>query len=239
MGVEDGTYQILRARLADRAAELGRRAAELNTRRQEAFGSRPLELAGSARPRTAGEGAVRGVVAVGPEVLLLGTSAPGLAEGLLSLHGTDGSALDPSAVPGLLDDERFHRDLAELLRYFRGSQLTDLVRTAGGRLLAVFRTGENEGDIRVLRWQLTDSQPDGGSRAEYLDNHGERDLPRPPAFELAWTTTGREQHEQGRIRIEGPEGAVSVAATGGSLTVRALPGGRQLFAEPVDRKSVV
>ena len=234
MGVEDGTYQILRARLADRAAELGRRAAELNTRRQEAFGSRPLELAGSARPRTAGEGAVRGVVAVGPEVLLLGTSAPGLTEGLLSLHGTDGSALDPSAVPGLLDDERFHRDLAELLRYFRGSQLTDLVRTAGGRLLAVFRTGENEGDIRVLRWQLTDSQPEGGSRAEYLDNHGERDLPRPPAFELAWTTTGREQHEQGRIRIEGPEGAVSVAATGGSLTVRALPGGRQLFAEPVD-----
>ncbi|MEZ0066876.1 hypothetical protein ABIA32_002889 [Streptacidiphilus sp. MAP12-20] len=228
MGVEDGTYQILRARLADRAAELGRRAAELNSLRLEVFGSRPLELTGAARPRTGGEAVACGLVTVRPGVLLLGTSAPGLAEGMLSLHGLDGSPLDPAAVPGLLDDERFHRDLAELLRYFRGSQLVDLVRTASGRLLAVFRTGENEGDIRVLRWQLAE---DG---AEYLDNHGERDLPQPPAFELPWTTTGREHHSQGRIRIEGGAGTVSVATTGGSLTVHAEPGGRPLFEEPVD-----
>ncbi|WP_377270129.1 DNA repair ATPase [Peterkaempfera sp. SMS 1(5)a] len=228
MGVEDGTYQILRARLADRAAELGRQAAELNTLRQEAFGSRALELAGSARPRTAAEATACGVVAVRPGVLLLGTSAQSLAEGLLSLHGPDGSPLDPRAVPGLLDDQRFHRDLSELLRYFRDAQLVDLVRTASGRLLAVFRTGENDGDLRVLSWQLTDAG------AEYLNNHGERDLPRPPVFELPWTTAGREHHEQGRIRIEGGEGAVSVATTGGSLTVHALPGDRPLFEEAVD-----
>src|SRR5581483_11126402 len=102
MGVEDGTYQILRTRLAERAAELGRRAAELNTRRQEAFGSPGLELAGSARPRTAGEGTACGVVAVRPGVLLLGTTAPDLGTGLLSLHALDGSAVDPGAVPGLL-----------------------------------------------------------------------------------------------------------------------------------------
>ncbi|QMU77810.1 DNA repair ATPase [Streptacidiphilus sp. PB12-B1b] len=228
MGVEDGTEQVLRARLAERAAELGRQAAELNTRRQLAFGSRGLELAGAVRPRTAGAATGCGLVAVRPGVLLLGTSAPELAEGLLSLHALDGSPLEPSAVPGLLDDERFHRDLAELLRYFRGARLAELVRTAAGRLLAVFRTGENEGDIRVLRWQLTERQ------AEYLDNHGERDLPRPPAFELPWAATGRDQHDRGRIRIDGGEGAVTVAATGGSLTVRAVPGDRTLFQEPVD-----
>ncbi|WP_051944593.1 DNA repair ATPase [Streptacidiphilus rugosus] len=228
MGVEDGTYQILRARLADRAAELGRRAGELNGLRLEVFGSRPLELTGAARPRTAGEAVACGLVPVGPGVLLLGTSAPGLAEGMLSLHTPEGAALEPAAVPGLLDDERFHRDLAELLRYFRDSRLVDLVRTAPGRLLAVFRTGENEGDLRVLRWQLSESG------AEYLDNHGERDLPQPPAFELPWTTTGREHHDRGRIRIEGAGGAVSVATTGGSLTVQAVPGGRPLFEEPVD-----
>ena len=228
MGVEDGTYQLLRARLADRATELGRRAEELNTRRREVFGEPVLELTGSARPRTAAESTVCGIVAVRPDALLLGTSAPGLAEGMLSLHGPDGAPLEPSAVPGLLDDERFHRDLAELLRYYRDAQLSDLVRTGSGRLLAVFRTGEHEGDIRVLQWQVTDGQ------AEYLDNHGERELPSPPAFELPWTTIGREHHDQGRFRIEGGEGAVSVATTGGSLTVRALPGDRPLFAEPVD-----
>ncbi|MEU9385097.1 DNA repair ATPase, partial [Streptomyces sp. NPDC048279] len=231
MGVEDGTYQILRARLADRAAELGRRAAELNARRQDAFGSRPLQLAGSARPRTAGEATARGVVAVGPDVLLLGTSAPDLDAGLLSLHAVDGSALGAEKVPGLLDDERFHRDLAELLRYYRDARLTDLRRTASGRLLAVFRTGGNEGDLRVLSWRL------GADRVEYLGNHGERDLPQPPASELPWTTTGREHHADGRILIEGGESgesAVSVATTGGSLTVRAHPGDRLLFREAVD-----
>jgi hypothetical protein len=228
MGVEDGTYQVLRARLADRAAELGRRAAELNSRRQEAFGSRALELAGSARPRTGGEGTACGVVAVRPDVLLLGTSAPDLGGGLLSLHTLDGSALGAEKVPGLLDDERFRRDLAELLRYYRDARLADLVRTAAGRLLAVFRTGENDGDLRVLSWQL------GANRVEYLGNHGERDLPQPPVSELPWKATGREDHADGRILIEGGEGAITVATTGGSLTVRAVPGDRLLFREPVD-----
>ncbi|WP_174501671.1 DNA repair ATPase, partial [Streptacidiphilus neutrinimicus] len=228
MGVEDGTYQILRARLAERAEELGRRAAELNARRQEAFGSRALELAASARPRTAGDGAACGVVAVRPDVLLLGTTAATLEAGLLSLHALDGAALDSGAVPGLLDDERFHRDLAELLRYYRDARLADLVRTASGRLLAVFRTGGNDGDQRVLSWQL------GEDQVEYLGNHGERDLPQPPVYELPWTTTGREHHDRGRIRIDGGGGTVSVATTGGSLTVRTVPGDRTLFQEPVD-----
>ncbi|GAA1987371.1 DNA repair ATPase [Kitasatospora viridis] len=227
MGVEGGTYQILRARLAERAAELGRRAAELNAHRQEAFGARALELAASARPRTAGEGAACGIVAVRPGALLLGTTAPDLGAGLLSLHAPDGTALDSGAVPGLLDDERFHRDLAELLRYYRDARLADLLRTPSGRLLAVFRTGENDGDQRVLSWQLTDHQ------VEYLGNHGERDLPQPPAYELPWTVTGREHHDRGRIRIEGGGGAVSVATTGGSLTVHALPGDRPLYEEEV------
>ncbi|MGI5456466.1 DNA repair ATPase [Streptomyces sp. CA-249302] len=224
MGVETGTYQILRTRLSDRAAELARRTTELNTRRQQTFGSRPLKLTGSTKPRTAAEGIARGIVAVNPDVLLLGTSAPTP----LSLHTLDGSPLAPDEVPGLLDDDRFHRDLTELLRYYRDAHLTDLLRTPANRLLAVFRTGENDGDLRVLSWQL------GEDRAEYLGNHGERDLPQPSATELPWKTTGRENHADGRILIEAGEGKISVATTGGNLTVHAEPGNRPLFREPVD-----
>ncbi|MEY9962003.1 hypothetical protein ABIA33_000024 [Streptacidiphilus sp. MAP12-16] len=222
MGVEDGTYQILRARLADRAAELGRRAAALNAERQQVFGAPVLELSSSARLRTTGEAQACGVVAVRPGVLLLGTSAPTPAEGMLSLQTPDGE--QSAEVKGLLDGERFRRDLAELLRYYRDARLVELCRTPAGLLLAVFRTGEQDGDVRVLRWQLTDDQ------AEYLDNHGERDLPQPPVFELEWTQTGREHHDQGRIVVEG---ALSVATTGGSLSVRGADG-RTLYEEPVD-----
>ncbi|MFC1410188.1 DNA repair ATPase [Streptacidiphilus sp. N1-12] len=226
MGVEDGTYQVLRARLADRAAELGRRVAALNARRQQVFGAAPLELAGSVRLRTASEALTCGIVVVRPGVLLLGTSAPTLAEGLLSLHTPDGEPVEPAAVPGLLDDERFQHDLAELLRYYRDARLVDLCRTAAGRLLAVFATDPAGSDLRVLRWQVTDGQ------VSYLDNYGERDLPRPPAFEqLDWTLTDREQYRDNRV-LTGPEG-ITVATTGGRLTVQAADG-RLLHQEPVD-----
>ncbi|MFC1418403.1 DNA repair ATPase [Streptacidiphilus cavernicola] len=223
MGVEDGTYQVLRARLADRAAELGRRVAALNARRQEVFGAPALELSGSARLRTRGEAVACGVVPVRPGVLLLGTSAPTLADGMLSLHAPDGG---PAEAPGLLDDDRFRHDLAELLRYFRDARLVDLCRTPAGRLLAVFATDPAGEDLRVLRWQVTDD------RVEYLDAYGERDLPRPPAFEqLDWIPTGREQHRDERVAVG--DSGVSVATTGGSLTVRAADG-RLLHREPVD-----
>ncbi|MHA6761186.1 DNA repair ATPase [Streptacidiphilus sp. PAMC 29251] len=226
MGVEDGTYQVLRARLADRAGELGRRIAALNAQRQEVFGAAALELVGSARLHTSGEALTCGIVVVRPGVLLLGSSAPTLAAGMLSLHTPDGEPVDPAAVPGLLDDERFQHDLAELLRYYRDARLVDLCRTPAGRLLAVFATDPAGADLRVLRWQVTDDQ------VSYLDNYGERDLPQLPAFEqLDWTLTDREQHHDNRV-LTGPDG-ISVATTGGSLTVRAADG-RLLYQEPVD-----
>ena len=231
---EDGTYQVLRARMADRAEELGRRAEALNARRQEVFGAPALELTGSRRLLTPADCVPCDVVQVAARVVLLGTDA---AEGMLSLHSLDGDGDgdgdgDPPVVPGLLDDPRLRLDLAELLRYYRDARLLRLHRTPAGRLLAVFRTGERAADVRVLRWQLT---PAG---AEYLDNRGERDLPEVPAYDLSWTATGREQHLPGRHPQVSVAGRVFVGTTGGSLTVSLEPSTDSeehvVHREPVD-----
>ncbi|MFJ4799996.1 DNA repair ATPase [Streptomyces murinus] len=220
--VDAGTYDVLRDRLAAHAAELARRAEELNARRTGEFGSTRLELASTTHLKTPHASLRQDIVAVGDK-LLLGSRARG-SEPVLALYDRDGNRLPEDG--SFLDDPAFVREFTALTRYYRDAHLLRLRRT-DGRLLAVFRTGEKADDIRALRWTLTE---DG--RAEFLDAQGERDDVVPPAQDVTWTGTGRADHVLGREPYVAVPGGLGVAALGGTLTVRAEDG-TQLYAEPV------
>lgn len=234
--IDAGTYEVLRDRLGAQAAELARRAEALDARRVEAFGSTGFALTGTTRARTAEPAVARDIAAVG-EWLLLGHDVPAGHGGevrpsdVFGLYDRESNPADPAtAVPGLLDDPEFLREFGALFRYYRQARLLRL-RPVGGRLLAVFQTGERVSDIRVLRWQLTS---DG---AEFLDARGERDHVRPPAHDVEWTPATREDQVQGRhphLSLGG--GELFVSTVGGSLTVKTendteTDGG--VYAEPV------
>ncbi|MFI6357516.1 DNA repair ATPase [Streptomyces sp. NPDC050743] len=221
--VDAGTYEVLRDRLAGHAAELARRAEALNTRRAEEFGSARLDLARTARLRTEHACVPRDIVAVG-DALLFG--ATGGATDVLVLYDRDGERPAEDAVPGLLDDPGFVREFGALHRYYREASLLRL-RRVDGRLLAVFRTGEKADDVRVLRWSLAE---DG--RVAFLDARGDRDDVFPPAQDLTWTETTREDHVLGRDQYVAVPGGLGVSTIGGSLTVRTQDG-EELYAEPV------
>ncbi|MEV6290514.1 DNA repair ATPase [Streptomyces sp. NPDC051896] len=221
--VDAGTYEVLRDRLAGHAAELARRAEVLNTRRAEEFGSARLDLARTARLRTEHACVPSDIVAVG-DALLFG--ATGAATDVLVLYGRDDERAAEDAVPGLLDDPGFVREFSALHRYYREASLLRL-RRVDGRLLAVFRTGEKAEDVRVLRWSLAE---DG--RVAFLDARGDRDDVFPPAQDLTWTETTREDHVLGRDQYVAVPGGLGVSTVGGSLTVRAQDG-EELYAEPV------
>lgn len=237
-GLDAGTYDVLRDRLAGQARQLAERATELNERRLATFGSTGLALAGTANLHTARPAVARDVVAVG-DVLLFGRTTP-LAAGaetavgdVFSLH--DRRTLEPlpdSAAPGLLDDPRLVRECAALHRYYRDARLLQL-RHVDGMLLAVFRTGEQADDLRVLRWTLT---ADG--RATFLDGRGDRDHVLPPAHDLDWTPTTRDDHVTGRHpHIAIPGGEVYVDTLGGTLTLKTgndTGTGEGIYSEPVD-----
>ncbi|MCH0557157.1 MULTISPECIES: DNA repair ATPase [unclassified Streptomyces] len=238
--VDTGTYEVLRDRLAAQAADLTRRAEALNDRRAEEFGSARLELTATERLGTAHGCVPCDIVAVGDVLLFGGTGrgddGTGIAVGdVLALYDRDGNRLPEDAVPGLLDDPAFVQEFTALHRYYRQARLLRL-RRVGGRLLAVFRTGEKADDVRALRWALTD-----GGRAEFLDARGDRDDAFPPAHDVAWTQTTREDHVLGRDARDGRDlrdpyvavpGGLGVATVGGFLTVRTRDG-EELFAEPV------
>ncbi|MFD0901295.1 DNA repair ATPase [Actinomadura sediminis] len=243
--IDHGTYEVLRARLAEHAGELARRAEALNARRLEVFGGGGLRLAGTERIRTPAARVPRDVVALGGTLLLGGAPAPGVRGGtepedVFSLHtvvhGGDGGAApgfaESGAAPGLLDDPRFRRDFADMYRYYRQARLLRL-RLLDGRLLAVFQTGPRLSDLRVLRWRVA---PDGA--VAYEDNHGERDDRSPPAHdpskEIDWIEATRDDHVPGGRRPHiAIRDALHVSTVGGSLTV-ATPDGAEVFAEPVD-----
>ncbi|MFZ4234868.1 DNA repair ATPase [Streptomyces murinus] len=220
--VDAGTYDVLRDRLAAHAAELARRAEELNARRAEEFGSTRLELASTTHLKTPHASLRQDIVAVGDK-LLLGSRVRG-SEPVLALYDRDGNRLPEDG--GFLEDPAFVREFTALTRYYRDAHLLRLRRT-DGRLLAVFRTGEKADDIRALRWTLTE---DG--RADFLDAQGERDDVVPPAQDVTWTGTGRADHVLGREPYVAVPGGLGVAALGGTLTVRAEDG-TLLYAEPV------
>ena len=66
-------------------------------------------------------------------------------------------------------------------------------RVHQGKLLAAFKIGERMSDLRVFRWQLSQS-----GQLTYIDNRGERDISLPPRYDFEWTSATREQHVVGK-----------------------------------------
>ncbi|MFH8490945.1 DNA repair ATPase [Streptomyces longisporoflavus] len=235
-GLDAGTYEVLRDRLAVQARQLADRATALNDRRVAAFGSTELTLTGAESIRTEQQCVSRDIIAVG-DTLLFGYHVhvghkPETAIGdVLALHDRDLNRLPDDAVPGLLDDPDFVREFAALFRYYRDARFLQL-RHVDGKVLAVFRTGEKAEDIRVLRWALS---ADG--RVEFLDARGERDHVFPPSHDFTWTEATREDHVPGRHPHISIGGEIFVGTVGGTLTVKVendTETGEGVYEEPVE-----
>ncbi|MET8055415.1 DNA repair ATPase [Streptomyces microflavus] len=236
--VDAGAYEVLRRRLSAQAGELVRRAEALNVRRTEEFGSTELRLLATEQVRTEHASVPRDLVAVGGQLLFGFERGPGArgeagVDDVLLVRDAEAEGA-PDGTPTLLGDDNFRREFSSLHRYFRDARLLRL-RRVNGKLLAVFRTGENTEDIRVLRWALGAD----GSAGAFLDAQGERDHVFPPSHDFEWTVAGREAHVPGRhphIAI-GKGGGLFLDTLGGTLTVKVTddtesPDG--IYEEPVD-----
>ncbi|MFP3986971.1 DNA repair ATPase [Streptomyces sp. E11-3] len=235
-GLDAGTYEVLRDRLAGQAAELARRAETLNTRRTEAFGSTELALTGTERIRTENNCVPRDIASVGGKLLFgynvfIGLKPETSVSDVFALHDHELNRLPEDALPGLLDDPAFVREFTALYRYYRDAHLLQL-RQVDGKLLAVFQTGEKASDIRVLRWSVS---ADG--TAKFLDARGDKDHVFPPSHDFEWTEATREDHVLGRHPHISIGGEVFVETVGGTLTVKVednTESGEGIFSEPVD-----
>lgn len=250
--LDAGTYEVLRARLREQTGELARRTEELNNRRLEVFGGTELSLLGTERIRTEHNCVPRDIVSVGRSVgddadgdmilfgynVYIGMQSRTHVSDVFSLHryehGGDSFEFTDApedALPGLLTDEKFRQEFAQLYRYYRDARLLQL-RRVEDRLLAVFQTGPRTEDVRVLRWSVS---PTG--EIAYLDDRGERDHVFPASHDFTWVEATREDHVQGRHPHISVQDELFVETVGGDLTIKVENNtevGEGIYSEPVE-----
>ncbi|MEW5738713.1 MAG: DNA repair ATPase [Myxococcota bacterium] len=239
-----GSYEVIRERLLATAKTLSERAEALNARRKQEFGGQELSVLGSDRVRTENNCVPRDAVPVGPYLLMgfnvyMGLKQERAVSDVFSLHRCErkeDGTFDFSEVPqseggGFLEDRRFVKDFEELFKFYKDARLNQLIKTEA-RLLAVFRTGLTERDVKVLRFSV-----DTSGRVTYLDNRGEGDWAAPPTHDFEWKRAGRDEYVTGRHPHVNVLDEVFIETVGGDLTVKVennTESGQGIYSEPVE-----
>jgi hypothetical protein len=236
--MEQGTYELLRDRLAAHGKQISSKATALNKKRITVFGGSEMALLGSDRIRTENNCVPRDIVEAGGELLLfgynvfIGLKTETQVSDVFSLHRIGDFAQVPANAPeNFLGDEKFLRDFRELYQYYRASRLLQL-RRVDSKLLAVFQTSEKVTDLRVFRWNVG---VDG--TVTYIDNRGERDHVYPPRHDFEWIATSRENFVAGPFPHVSINDEVFVETIGGDLTLKIennTATGRGIYSEPVE-----
>jgi nucleoside-triphosphatase THEP1 len=241
--LEGGSYEVIRRRLLERAAELGARCDALNQARQKLFGGRELQLLATDRVRTENNCVPRDVVSVAGHLLfgfqvfigLKNETAPSDALSAYHFQRVD-SGFDLSSTPfegplAFLADPAFSREFSDAFRYYKDARLLQLRRT-DTRLLLVLQIGASVRDVKVFRFAI-----DAQNRVTYMDARGEEDAKPPRPHPFAWTPTSRENQVSGRHPHMNILNEVFVETVGGDLTVKIennTQDGYGVYREPVD-----
>jgi len=236
-GLERGTYEIIRQRLATHGAELAARLERLNAERQSVFGGIATNLLATERLTTEHKCVSRDMVPLGLGRFLFGYNvhiglraevAPSDVFSLYELRENQFHSLplDPLA------DEGFQADFKSLYRYYRNTVFSKFFQR-GPTLHMVFQIGKSVADIKTFKWLHHDG------RLEYQGNRSEHEVVFPPQHEVEWKRTHRELHRFGLHPHISIEDRVFVETVGGDLTIKVednTESGQGIYAEPVENK---
>ncbi len=243
--LEGGSYDVIRKRLLEQAAELASKAEALNENRKKVFGGAELALIANERVRTEHNCIARDVVSVAGHLLFgfqvfLGLKTETGVSDVFAFYkferkeGTEEWDLGqlPFEGPGaFLADEAFVKELRDTFKYAKDARLLRLKRT-DTRLLAVVQTGTTFNDAKVLRWAI-----DAGGRVSYMDARGDDEAKPAKQHDFEWIQTGREDQVPGVHPHVNILDACFVETVGGDLTIKIennTKDGRGIYRESVD-----
>lgn len=235
--LEQGTYEILRARLNSHGAELRARLAKLNASRQDVFGAIPTALVATERLTTDNNCTPRDMRHVGGGRFVFGYN---VQLGLRSeTHVADVFALYQykdrafSSLPlSELTDTQFEADFKSLYRYYKGTSLSK-ISMRGPHMFMEFRVGKTVTDVKTCKWLC------GSAAMRYLGNRFDHEYLYPPQHEFEWKRATREQHRAGVHPHISIEDRVFVECVGGDLTIKVednTASGAGIYSEPVEHR---
>src|SRR4051812_18968059 len=139
--LEGASYEVIRRRLLEHAAELGTRCESLNAARSKLFGGRELALLATDRVRTTNNCVPRDVVSVAGHLLFgfqvfIGLKSETKPSDALSTYQFQktGEAFDLSSAAfegplAFLANPDFTREFSDIFRYYKDARLLQLRRT--------------------------------------------------------------------------------------------------------------
>jgi hypothetical protein len=243
--LEGGSYDVIRKRLLEQAAELGAKAEGLNEKRKKVFGGAELALLANERIRTEHNCIARDVISVGGRLLVgfqvfMGLKTETGVTDVFAFYkfekkeGSEEWDLEPVPFEGpgaFLADDAFVKELRDTFKYAKDARLLRLKRT-DTRLLAVVQTGATVFDAKVLRWSI-----DAASRVSYMDARGDEEAKPPRQHDFQWIQTGREDQVPGVHPHVNILDTCFVETVGGDLTIKIennTKDGRGIYRESVD-----
>jgi hypothetical protein len=251
--MEGGSYDVIRKRLLEQAAELASKAETLNARRKKVFGGAELALVANERIRTENNCIARDLVSVAGHMLFgfqvfMGLKTETAVSDVFAFYKFDKKnpagdewdlSQEPTSAAGgasagdFLNDEGFVKELRDTFKYYaKDARLLRLKRT-DTRLLAAVQIGATVRDAKVFRWAI-----DSAGRLTYMDARGDEEIQPPKQHDFAWTQTRREDQVSG-----GPHPHINILDTvfvetiGGDLTIKIennTRDGKGIYREPVD-----
>jgi hypothetical protein len=255
--MEGGSYDVIRKRLLEQAAELSSKAETLNARRKKVFGGAELALVANERIRTENNCIARDLVSVAGHMLFgfqvfMGLKTETAVSDVFAFYKFDkknpagdewdltqepssasGGATGGASAGDFLNDEGFVKELRDTFKYYaKDARLLRLKRT-DTRLLAAVQIGATVRDAKVFRWAI-----DSAGRLTYMDARGDQEILPPKQHDFVWTQTRREDQVSG-----GPHPHINILDTvfvetiGGDLTIKVennTKDGKGIYREPVD-----
>lgn len=229
-----GTYDILRNRLRESAADLRSRFERLNAARASVFGNIETKLGATAHVSTNHNCIPRDLLVFGDRLLLgynvqFGLKTEISTSDVFSLYRFDGDIAHELTLAEIVD-ERFERDFSELYRYYKNTTFSRFF-TKGPYVYFVFQVGKEVSDVKVFKWAID------GTQVRYIDNRSDQEVQFPEQHAFRWTRATRDQHRSGMHPHVSIGDIVFVETVGGDLTIKVednTEDGSGIYAEPVE-----
>lgn len=233
--LEAGTYEVIRKRLDQRAAELEEKLAKLNASRKQVFGAAPTALVTTDRISTKNNCIPRDIDSIGNGRFLFGFNVflglrnqTEIADVFAAYEYKDGAFKELGL--DLISDARFEADFKALYKFYKDTVFSKFSKI-GPHFFMVFQVGKSITDIKTFKWQLQDGQ------LTYLGNRSDHEFQYPPQHEFEWTRTHRDLHRKGKHPHISIQDRLFVETVGGDLTIKIEDNtetGQGIYSEPVD-----
>lgn len=232
--IRNGTYEILRGRLAAHAKDLRGRLEKLNKARKEVFGGVDTRLLSSQRITTGNKCVPRDMVTIGDRFIFgynvfVGLRAETRLEDVFAIYQWKGGSFSPCPLDPIRNPQ-FETDFKNLYKYYRKTAFAKF-SVIGRHLYMVFRVGNEVTDVKAFKWLIE------GNTLQYVDGRSEHECVYPSQHGFEWKRTTQDMIRQGKNPHISIEDRVFVETVGGDLTIKIennTETGKGIYSEPVD-----